>query len=398
MNGTPLSWTNSPLANAQHSYPCDYTPKREQSQKNSLKRKKRMCWYVCFIAKSNQTPPQKKKNWFSTSKSSSPLQPLAPPPWLGQSDGSILGWQVRLVDENLWFSKHPKIYVFFLPPQNGGRVKLYLMFGTITFMLRKETKCFCWGKPKQFRKCDAYVSTFTPPKHDFLGSKSSFSQLFHPPPNPKKMGVDRKHLELCNKNLQLPKNSTAQLFGKNLPCFGSVPTFRAQGTGSMDHHGPWYTSEPKSPGQVEVGHLPKYGSLSCPCLGNPYNGYIRTPTYWVDDWWPSPISGQNRILSKPELRGILQQGIPSEPIIDFQGDIWFFFQGRLRADTNELKVSTQLKVHSAPTPIISWKHVKISSYLSNFSAFFRCCLRFGWVCAHSAIYDEFFPKETCLLS
>lgn len=27
------------------------------------------------------------------------------------------------------------------------------------------------------------------------------------------MGVDRKHLELCNKNLQLLKNSTAQLFG-----------------------------------------------------------------------------------------------------------------------------------------------------------------------------------------
>ena len=234
-------------------------------------------------------------------------------------------------------------------------------------MLRKETKCVFLGKPKQFRKCDAYFSTSAPPKHALLGSKPSFCL----PPTQKKMGVDTKHLELCNKHLQLLKNSTGLNFS------GTRKTHpKHQGTGSMDHHGPWYTSEPKSPGRVEVGHLPRIWPLSCPYLGNPYNGYIRTPTYWVDDWWPSPICMVKfEYISKPELRGLLQQGIPSEPTID-----WGY------------GVTQMSRVHSAPTPIVSWKHLKISSDLS-YSVFFFCCLRFAWVCAHSAIYDEFFQKR-----
>ena len=71
LNGTPLIWTNSPLANAQHSYiPATIPPKKERSQKKThWNGEKWMCWYVCFIAKSNQNPP-KKETYFPSQKSS----------------------------------------------------------------------------------------------------------------------------------------------------------------------------------------------------------------------------------------------------------------------------------------------------------------------------------------
>lgn len=75
--------------------------------------------------------------------------------------------------------------------------------------------------------------------------------------------------------------------------------------------------------------------------------------------------------------------------------IWTNHWLRLRADTYELKVSTQLRVHSAPTPIISWKHVKISDL--SYSVFFLLSkIRLG-LCTFCNLWWVF-PKETCLLS
>ena len=119
LNSKPLTWTNSPLANAQHSYiPATIPPKKERSQKKLIERKKWMCWYVCFIAKSNQPPPPP-KTWFSTSKSSSPCSRWPP----------TMTWPVGWVNPQLTGStrwrkpmgtKHPKIYAFFLPTTKWG--------------------------------------------------------------------------------------------------------------------------------------------------------------------------------------------------------------------------------------------------------------------------------------
>lgn len=131
-----------------------------------------------------------------------------------------VGWvnprlKIRMVDQNLW-TKHPKIYVFFLPPKNGGRVELYLMFGTITFMHARKLNLF-FGKPKQFRKCDAYVSTSSfclPPtqkKWEWIGNTWNFvTKIYN-----------------CSKILRLNFSGHPK---KNHP--------KHQGTGSMDHHGP----------------------------------------------------------------------------------------------------------------------------------------------------------------
>ena len=113
--------------------------------------------------------------------------------------------------------------MFFLPPQNGGRVKLSLMFGTITFMLRKETKCVFFWEAKTISKMWRICLNFYPPQNMlFWGSKSSFCL----PPTQKKMGVDRKHLELCNKKFTTAqKFYGAQLFGPKSPMFWFRPNF-----------------------------------------------------------------------------------------------------------------------------------------------------------------------------
>ena len=114
--------------------------------------------------------------------------------------------------------------MFFLPPQNGGRVKLSLMFGTITFMLRKETKCVFFWEAKTISKMWRICLNFYPPQNMlFWGSKSSFCL----PPTQKKWEWIGNTWNFVTKNLQLLKNSTGpNSSAQNLPCFGSVPTFR----------------------------------------------------------------------------------------------------------------------------------------------------------------------------
>ena len=179
---------------------------------------------------------------------------------------SFSNLRCRIAEENLW-TKHPR--------RCEGKTRFDV---PITFKLRKETNFF-GGKPKQLRKCDAYFSTFNPPKTCFFGLKIILFPTLSPP-NPTKMGVDRKHLELCNKKSKLIKNSMAQLFGQNLHSlfcpnlFGPLKNPPETSRNGIDGP-PWamiYIRAQKS-WRVE---------LSCPCLGNPHNGYIN-PYYWVDD-------------------------------------------------------------------------------------------------------------------
>ena len=159
------------------------------------------------------------------------------------------------------------------------------------FFLEAETISKMW------RICLNFYPPKTIKNMIFWAQNHPFPNFFNPPPNPNKMGVDRKHLELCNKDSQLLKNSTAQLFGHpKKPTQNTKERDRWTTMGHDIHPSPkvlggWKCRKPP----------PDMGSLSSPCLGNPHNGYIRTPTYWVDDWWPFPIC-----MVKFVLRGLLQ--------------------------------------------------------------------------------------------
>lgn len=200
LNGTPLTWTTHHWQMLNIAIPVTIPPKENNPKKTHWNETKWMCWYVWLHGKIQPNPPPKKKKTDFPHQKLPPRcsrWPFFPPPFRAPT----MTWPVGWVNPRLTPKKILGV----------GQNSIWCS-GPSPLSYAGKVNAFVGGSQNNFENVTHMSQLLRPQNMLFRAQNHPFPNFFTPP-NPKKMGVDRKHLELCNKNLQLLKNSTAPLFG-----------------------------------------------------------------------------------------------------------------------------------------------------------------------------------------